>query len=98
MERGTLLWIHPQRKFGFISREGHERDLFTHVALFYDGEDRPEAGDLVEFDVNTSSPKGPMAVGVRKVRAEPPAKAPDDEDPSTLWEREADRRAPTREP
>ncbi len=54
------------RKFGFISREGGEKDVFFHSDKL-DGisfEDLKE-GDAVTFEVEEGA-KGPAAVNVKK--------------------------------
>jgi len=66
MEQGTIKRL-TDRGFGFISREGNDKDLFFHskelqgVAF----EDLHE-GDKVQFEV-AESPKGPNAVSVSKI-------------------------------
>lgn len=53
--------------FGFISREGEEKDLF-----FHSGElngvtfDELQEGDKVTFEVDTTGPKGPAAKKVTR--------------------------------
>ena len=55
------------RGFGFISREGEEKDLFFH-SKDLEGVtfDELQTGDKVEFEV-VDSPKGPNAKHVKKV-------------------------------
>jgi cold shock protein len=66
MEQGTIKRL-TDRGFGFISREGSDKDLFFHskelqgVAF----EDLRE-GDKVQFEVS-ESPKGPNATNVSKI-------------------------------
>jgi len=66
MEQGTIKRL-TDRGFGFISREGNDKDLFFHskelqgVAF----EDLRE-GDKVQFEV-AESPKGLNAVNVSKI-------------------------------
>ncbi|OGI19329.1 MAG: cold-shock protein [Candidatus Moranbacteria bacterium RIFCSPLOWO2_02_FULL_48_19] len=54
------------RGFGFISREGEEKDLFFHskelVGVTYD---ELKVGDAVTFEV-VQGEKGPAAVGVSR--------------------------------
>lgn len=67
MEQGTIKRLVSDRGFGFISREGSDKDLFFHskelqgVAF----EDLRE-GDKVQFEVS-ESPKGPNATNVSKI-------------------------------
>ncbi len=56
-----------EKGFGFIKREGEEKDLFFHsnelVGITFD---ELREGDKVTFEV-ADSPKGPNAVKVSKV-------------------------------
>ena len=55
------------RGFGFIKRDGVEKDLFFHSnELKNISFDELREGDSVTFDV-AESPKGPNAVNVNKV-------------------------------
>jgi len=62
---GTIKTL-TDRGFGFISREGEEKDLFFH-SKDLDGItfDELQVGDAVTFEV-TEGPKGPAAVNVAK--------------------------------
>lgn len=67
MEQGKISRIVADRGFGFISREGNDKDLFFHSkelqgVVF---EDLRE-GDSVQFEVS-ESPKGPNATKVSKI-------------------------------
>jgi len=66
MAEGTIARL-TDRGFGFISRDGEEKDLFFHSkelqGVAY--EDLRE-GDKVTFEVG-ESPKGPNAVNVSRV-------------------------------
>jgi len=67
MEQGKISRIVADRGFGFISREGQDKDLFFHskelqgVAF-----EELKEGDAVEFEVS-DSPKGPNATKVSKI-------------------------------
>lgn len=67
MEQGTIKKIVFDRGFGFITREGQDKDLFFHskelqgVAL-----EELKEGDKVQFEVSESE-KGPNATQVSKV-------------------------------
>ena len=66
MQEGTIARI-TDRGFGFIKREGQERDLFFHSKdLVNVTFDELREGDRVSFEV-ADSPKGPNAVKVTKV-------------------------------
>lgn len=66
MQEGTIARL-TDKGFGFIKREGKEKDLFFHsnelVGITF-GELRE--GDTVTFEVG-ESPKGPNAIKVSKV-------------------------------
>ena len=68
MQTGTIARL-TEKGFGFIKREGQERDLFFHsnelVGITFD---ELREGDQVSFEV-ADSPKGPNAVKVSKVAA-----------------------------
>ncbi len=53
--------------FGFIKRDGEEKDLFFHSNELQNiAFDELQEGDTVSFEVG-DSPKGPNAVSVNKV-------------------------------
>ncbi len=66
MQTGTIARL-TDKGFGFISREGQEKDLFFHsnelVGVRFD---ELREGDTVTFEVG-ESPKGPNAVKVSRV-------------------------------
>jgi CspA family cold shock protein len=62
MAQGTVKWFNQVKGFGFIEQESGD-DLFVHKSQV---EGTIKDGDTVEFEVG-EGPKGPNAVGVRKV-------------------------------
>ena len=66
MQTGTIARL-TDKGFGFISREGQEKDLFFHsnelVGVRFD---ELREGDTMSFEV-ADSPKGPNAVKVSRV-------------------------------
>ncbi|HEY4522176.1 MAG TPA: cold shock domain-containing protein [Candidatus Paceibacterota bacterium] len=66
MQEGTIARL-TDKGFGFISREGQEKDLFFHsnelVGVSFD---ELREGDKVTFEVG-ESPKGPNAIKVSRV-------------------------------
>ena len=65
MEQGTIARL-TDRGFGFISREGEEKDLFFHSNELQGVEFAElKVGDKVTFEVQ-DSPKGPNAVKVSR--------------------------------
>ena len=65
MQQGIIARV-TDKGFGFIKREGQEKDLFFHskelVGVTFD---ELREGDAVQFEV-ADSPKGPNAVQVSK--------------------------------
>lgn len=66
MEQGVIARL-TDKGFGFISREGEEKDVFFHSSELVDIEyNSLQEGDKVEFEVK-EGPKGLNAVSVKKV-------------------------------
>ena len=66
MEQGKIVRL-TDRGFGFISREGQEKDLFFHSKELQGVEYNDlKVGDEVQFEVS-ESPKGPNATKVSRV-------------------------------
>jgi CspA family cold shock protein len=66
MQQGTIKRL-TDRGFGFIAREGEEKDLFFHSNELVGVEFNDlKEGDKVEFEVS-DSPKGPNATKVSRV-------------------------------
>ncbi len=65
MQEGTIARL-TDRGFGFIKREGMDKDLFFHSNELRGVEFKDlREGDRVTFDV-AESPKGPNAVNVKR--------------------------------
>ena len=64
MTQGTIARL-TDKGFGFIKREGEERDLFFHSNDTNGEFDNFQEGDTVSFDVEEGQ-KGPNAVNVVK--------------------------------
>jgi len=65
MEEGKITRI-TDRGFGFISREGQEKDLFFHSNELQNVQfNELQEGDQVTFEV-TEGPKGPSATKVNR--------------------------------
>jgi len=65
MTEGTIARI-MDKGYGFISREGEEKDLFFHVNELQDASfDDLKEGDKVTFELE-DGPKGPQAVRVSR--------------------------------
>jgi len=68
MEEGVIARLIADRGFGFISREGEEKDLFFHSNELVDVEFNDlNEGDKVTFEV-ADGPKGPNATKVSLVK------------------------------
>lgn len=66
MPEGTIARL-TDRGFGFIKREGEEKDLFFHSKELKNAQYNDlREGDKVTFEV-AESPKGPNAVNVNRV-------------------------------
>ena len=67
MQEGTIARLVKEKGFGFISREGEEKDLFYHSNELKDVtfEELNEVNE-VWFEV-AKSPKGPNAVNVSRI-------------------------------
>jgi CspA family cold shock protein len=63
---GTIKTLVEGKNFGFISREGEEKDLFFHSKELVDVTfEELRAGDVVSFEV-IETEKGPAAVKVTR--------------------------------
>lgn len=66
MEEGTIARL-TDRGFGFISREGADKDVFFHSNELKNVQfSELKEGDKVTFEI-TESPKGPSAVDVNRI-------------------------------
>ncbi len=64
--KGTIKTLVPAKGFGYIAREGEEKDLFFHTtALQGVSFDELKEGDEVTFEV-TQGDKGPAATNVSR--------------------------------
>jgi CspA family cold shock protein len=66
MQEGTIARL-TDKGFGFISREGEQKDLFFHSNELVNAKfDELREGDKVSFEVG-ESPKGPNAIKVSRI-------------------------------
>jgi cold shock protein len=64
MQEGTIARLVSDRGFGFISRQGEEKDLFFHSSDVKNAEfNSLKEGDKVTFELG-EGPKGPAATNV----------------------------------
>lgn len=67
MQEGTVAKKVADKGFGFIKRDGQEKDLFFHSNELQNVSfDELQEGDKVSFEVG-DSPKGPNAIKVSKI-------------------------------
>ncbi len=67
MATGTVKWFSDEKGYGFIAREGDERDVFVHhSAIQGEGYKSLTEGAKVEFEVRDGA-KGPEAANVSPV-------------------------------
>ena len=63
--RGKVKWFNDQKGYGFIQRDGGEKDVFVHFsAIQGDGFKTLKEGQKVRFEVE-NAPKGPQAKNVQ---------------------------------
>lgn len=66
MEQGTIASLVSERGFGFIAREGADKDLFFHSNELVGVEfNELKKGDAVQFEI-AEGPKGLSAVKVSR--------------------------------
>ncbi len=66
MQEGTIARL-TDRGFGFIKREGEEKDVFFHSSELKNAQfDDLREGDKVTFEM-AEGPKGPSATNINKV-------------------------------
>ncbi len=75
MNKGTIARL-TDKGFGFIAREGEDKDLFFHANEVQEVRyDDLQEGDLVSFEIE-EGPKGPHAVEVMPAEGEATEAAP----------------------
>lgn len=73
-EKGKVKWFSNLKGFGFLQKEGDDKDIFVHYSFVQgDGYKKLKTGDEVTFEIE-DTPKGPQARSVvRTKKAEKPA-------------------------
>lgn len=63
-EKGKVKWFSNVKGFGFLRKEGEERDIFVHYSVIQgDGYKRLNPDEEVEFEI-VQGEKGPLAQNV----------------------------------
>lgn len=71
-EKGKVKWFSNVKGFGFLRKEGEEKDIFVHYSVIQgDGYKRLNPDEEVEFEI-VQGEKGPLAQNV--VRHKKPKK------------------------
>ncbi len=87
MQTGTIARLN--NGYGFITRDGEDKDLFFHVNELHGVEfDNLQEGDKVQFEVG-EGPKGPNATNVSLASEAPAEAANDNEAPAEASTEEA---------
>jgi len=64
MATGTVKWFNDEKRFGFITPDDGEQDLFVHQSGIADGARSLPDGAKVSFE-SEQGPKGPKATNVK---------------------------------
>ncbi len=65
MPTGTVKWFNEEKRYGFITPDDGDRDLFVHASGI-SGASSLQEGAKVSFDAEESD-KGPKAVNVQPI-------------------------------
>ena len=75
MFKGKVKWFNAAKGYGFITADGHEKDIFVHhTAIKADGFRTLNEGEDVEFEL-VQGPKGSKAENVQRAAAAAAASA-----------------------
>lgn len=67
-EKGKVKWFSNLKGFGFLQKDGDEKDVFCHYSFVQaEGYKKLKAGDEVSFDIEESA-KGPQARNVVRTK------------------------------
>jgi len=66
MGTGTVKWFNGEKRFGFITPDEGDKDLFVHQSGIADGSSSLEEGAKVEYE-SEDSDRGPKAVNVKPI-------------------------------
>ena len=64
MSTGKVKWFKSDKGYGFITTEGHDKDIFVHFSsINAEGFKTLQEGQTVEFDI-VEGDRGPQATNV----------------------------------
>lgn len=67
-DKGKVKWFSNVKGFGFLRKEGEERDIFVHYSVIQgDGYKRLNPDEEVEFEI-VQGEKGPLAQNVVRTK------------------------------
>lgn len=67
-DKGKVKWFSNVKGFGFLRKEGEERDIFVHYSVIQgDGYKRLNPDEEVEFEI-VQGEKGPLAQNVIRTK------------------------------
>lgn len=70
-EKGKVKWFSNVKGFGFLRKEGEEKDIFVHYSVIQsEGYKRLNPDEEVEFDI-VQGEKGPLAQNVVRHKKTP---------------------------
>ena len=73
-EKGKVKWFSNVKGFGFLRKEGEEKDIFVHYSVIQgEGYKRLNPDEEVEFDI-VQGEKGPLAQNVIRHKKTPEEK------------------------
>jgi len=74
-DKGKVKWFSNVKGFGFIEKEGGDKDIFAHYsAIQSDGYKTLDQGEEVTFDV-VEGDRGPQATNILRLKKPPKPKS-----------------------
>jgi len=73
-EKGKVKWFSNVKGFGFLEKEGGDKDIFVHYSVIQsDGYKTLDSGEEVTFDI-VEGERGPQATNVIRLKKPPQKK------------------------